>query len=46
MTPAEDQELKTVYTRGLDFWMVYVSNLMVDMLSVLDTVYTCSSIHH
>lgn len=28
------------YKRGLDFWMVYVSNLVVDMLSVLDVVST------
>lgn len=29
---------QATYRRGLDFWMVYVSNLVVDMLSVLDTV--------
>ena len=26
------------YERGLDFWMVFVSNLVIDMLSVLDVV--------
>ncbi|TFK91566.1 iron permease [Polyporus arcularius HHB13444] len=29
---------QTTYKRGLDFWMVYVSNLVVDMLSVLDVM--------
>ncbi|KAI0763297.1 iron permease [Trametes elegans] len=29
---------RTTYERGLDFWMVYVSNLVVDMLSVLDVM--------
>ncbi|KAI0667877.1 iron permease [Trametes maxima] len=29
---------QTTYERGLDFWMVYVSNLVVDMLSVLDVM--------
>ncbi|KAH9847865.1 iron permease [Lenzites betulinus] len=31
-------ETHTTYERGLDFWMVYVSNLTVDMLSVLDVM--------
>ena len=35
---AEGEGTQTTYKRGLDFWMVYVSNLVVDMLSVLDVV--------
>ncbi|KAI8998689.1 iron permease [Trametes punicea] len=46
MLSAEDAPPK----RGLDFWMVYVSNLLVDMLSVLDVmaVSTClpTIVHH
>ena len=37
---------KTSYKRGFDFWMVYVSNLVVDMLSVLDVVSIHASHRH
>ncbi|KAI0654620.1 iron permease [Cubamyces menziesii] len=33
-----NETTQTTYERGVDFWMVYVSNLVVDMLSVLDVM--------
>ena len=45
-TPMTEGATQTTYKRGLDFWMVYVSNLVVDMLSVLDVVSHLFTVTH